>query len=43
VLRYAFQIDRGVAGEPEDVALGDRMLQAFAVLWAIPLAVAVFG
>ena len=43
VLRYAFQIDRGVAGEPEDVALSDRMLQAFAVLWAVPLAVAVFG
>lgn len=43
VLRYAFQIDKGVAGEPEDVALGDHMLQAFAVLWAVPLAIAVFG
>lgn len=43
VLRYAFQVDRGVAGEPEDVALSDHMLQAFAVLWAIPLAIAVFG
>ena len=43
VLRYAFQIDMGVAGEPEDVALGDHMLQAFAVLWAVPLAIAVFG
>jgi decaprenyl-phosphate phosphoribosyltransferase len=43
VLRYAYQIDKGVAGEPEDVALSDHMLQAFAVLWAIPLAIAVFG
>jgi decaprenyl-phosphate phosphoribosyltransferase len=43
VLRYAYQVDRGVAGEPEDVALSDHMLQAFAVLWAIPLAIAVFG
>lgn len=43
VLRYAYQVDRGVAGEPEDVALGDHMLQVFAVLWAIPLAIAVFG
>lgn len=43
VLRYAYQIDRGIAGEPEDVALGDRMLQVFAVLWAVPLALAVFG
>jgi decaprenyl-phosphate phosphoribosyltransferase len=43
VLRYAYQIDKGIAGEPEDVALSDHMLQAFAILWAIPLAIAVFG
>lgn len=43
ILRYAMVIDQGKAGEPEDVALSDRTLQVFAVLWAAPLAVAVFG
>ncbi|PKQ31630.1 MAG: decaprenyl-phosphate phosphoribosyltransferase [Actinobacteria bacterium HGW-Actinobacteria-2] len=43
LLRYAFKVDQGKAGEPEDVVLGDRILQAFGVLWAIPMAVAVFG
>ena len=43
ILRYAMIIDQGKAGEPEDVALSDRTLQVFAVLWAAPLAVAVFG
>jgi len=38
MLRYAFQIDRGEAGEPEDVVLGDRMLQAMGLCWAIPIA-----
>ncbi|MCE1175262.1 MAG: decaprenyl-phosphate phosphoribosyltransferase [Propionibacteriales bacterium] len=42
VLRYAFKVDQGEAGEPEDVALGDHVLQAFGVLWAIPMAIAVF-
>ena len=42
--RMSGQVPMGLEmGEPEDVALGDRMLQAFAVLWAVPLAIAVFG
>ena len=43
VLRYAMQIDRGKAGEPEDVVLSDPILQVLAVLWVVPVAVAVFG
>jgi decaprenyl-phosphate phosphoribosyltransferase len=42
VLRYAFKVDQGDAGEPEDVVLSDRMLQTLAVLWVIPVAFAVF-
>jgi len=43
VLRYAMRIDQGKAGEPEDVVLSDPVLQVLAVLWVIPVAVAVFG
>ncbi|PKQ24436.1 MAG: decaprenyl-phosphate phosphoribosyltransferase [Actinobacteria bacterium HGW-Actinobacteria-5] len=43
VLRYAMKIDQGQAGEPEDVVLSDPILQVLAVLWVIPVAVAVFG
>lgn len=43
VLRYAMKIDQGEAGEPEDVVLSDRILQVLAVLWVIPVAIAVFG
>jgi decaprenyl-phosphate phosphoribosyltransferase len=43
VLRYAMRIDQGKAGEPEDVVLSDPILQVLAVLWVIPVAIAVFG
>ncbi len=33
LLRYAVDIDRGGAGEPESVVLGDRVLQLLGVLW----------
>jgi decaprenyl-phosphate phosphoribosyltransferase len=33
ILRYAIDIDRGGAGEPESVVLGDRTLQVLGVLW----------
>lgn len=42
LLRYAMRIDQGRAGEPEDVVLSDRILQALALLWVIPVAIAVF-
>lgn len=34
VLRYALVIERGGGGAPEEVVLGDRVLQVLAVLWA---------
>ncbi len=43
VLRYAMRIDQGRAGEPEDVVLSDRILQILAVLWVVPVALAVFA
>ncbi|MGB4916696.1 MAG: decaprenyl-phosphate phosphoribosyltransferase [Propionicimonas sp.] len=43
VLRYAMRVDQGQAGEPEDVVVSDRILQVLAVLWVIPVAIAVFG
>ena len=42
VLRYAMKIDQGDAGEPEDIVLNDRILQVLAVLWVIPVVIAVF-
>ena len=33
ILRYAVDVDGGVAGEPEDIALSDRVLQLLAVAW----------
>ncbi len=43
LLQYALEIDAGQAGEPEDIVLGDRILQALGVLWLILIAIAVFG
>ena len=33
LLRYAVDIDRGAAGEPESIVLGDRVLQLLGVIW----------
>ncbi len=33
VLRYAVDVDGGLAGEPEEIALGDRVLQFLLVAW----------
>lgn len=33
LLRYAVDIDRGAAGEPETIVMNDRVLQAVGVLW----------
>jgi decaprenyl-phosphate phosphoribosyltransferase len=35
VLRYAVDIDRGAAGAPEDVVLGDRWLFVLGLLWLV--------
>jgi decaprenyl-phosphate phosphoribosyltransferase len=42
VLRYAVDVDGGNGGEPEEIALGDRVLQVLAVLWLVALVVAVY-
>ena len=42
LLRYAYVIDTGRAGEPEDVVLSDRVLQALGLLWVVPVAIGVF-
>lgn len=33
ILRYAVDVDGGMAGEPEEIALRDRVLQCLAVAW----------
>lgn len=33
ILRYAVDVDGGVAGEPEEIALRDRVLQMLALAW----------
>jgi len=44
VLRYAVDVDGGLAGEPEDIALRDRVLQMLALAWIVTVGVAVaFG
>ncbi len=39
LLRYAIDIDKGAAGEPETIVLGDRTLQVLGVLWLVTFVV----
>ena len=41
ILRYAVDVDGGVAGEPEEIALRDRVLQLLALAWIGTVGVAV--
>jgi decaprenyl-phosphate phosphoribosyltransferase len=43
VLRYSVDVDSGSGGEPEEIALGDRVLQVLALLWVGTLTVAVYA
>jgi decaprenyl-phosphate phosphoribosyltransferase len=44
ILRYAVDVDGGLAGEPEEIALRDRVLQLLAVAWIGTIGAAVvFG
>jgi decaprenyl-phosphate phosphoribosyltransferase len=43
VLRFALDIDRGDAGAPEDIALGDRVLQLAAVAWLVMFGLGAIG
>lgn len=42
ILRYAVDVDGGEAGEPEEIALGDRILQFLAIVWIGAVGVAVY-
>ncbi|UXA17865.1 decaprenyl-phosphate phosphoribosyltransferase [Mycobacterium sp. SMC-4] len=42
ILRYAVDVDGGLAGEPEEIALKDRVLQLLAVAWIGSLGGAIF-
>ena len=42
ILRYAVDVDSGLAGEPEEIALKDRVLQLLAVAWIGTISAAVF-
>jgi len=42
VLRYAVDVDGGVAGEPEEIALKDRVLQALALAWVVSIGISVY-
>ena len=43
VLRYSVDVDSGNGGEPEEIALGDRVLQVLAILWLGTLMFAVYS
>lgn len=44
ILRYAVDVDGGLAGEPEDIALRDRVLQLLFLGWIATIGAAVaFG
>jgi decaprenyl-phosphate phosphoribosyltransferase len=44
ILRYAVDVDGGMAGEPEEIALRDRVLQLLALAWiGTVIAAAAFG
>ena len=42
VLRYSVDVDGGNGGEPEEIALGDRVLQVLACTWIGTLVLAVY-
>jgi decaprenyl-phosphate phosphoribosyltransferase len=43
VLRYALDVDRGLAAAPEDIALNDRALQLIALCWLVTFGLGAAG
>ncbi len=41
VLRYAVDVDGGMAGEPEDIVLRDRVLQVLGIAWIVIMCAAI--
>ncbi|MGY1813423.1 decaprenyl-phosphate phosphoribosyltransferase [Blastococcus sp. SYSU D00820] len=42
ILRYAVDVDKGAAGAPEEIVLGDRVLLVLGALWALTVGIGVF-
>ncbi|MFP5220285.1 MAG: decaprenyl-phosphate phosphoribosyltransferase [Actinomycetes bacterium] len=42
LLRYAYLVEAGSGGEPEEIVLGDRQLQLFGLVWAALFAAGVY-
>lgn len=42
VLRYSLLVDTGQGGAPEEVVMGDRTLQVFAIVWIVLFALGVY-
>ena len=42
ILRYAVDVDKGTAGAPEEIVLGDRVLLVLGVVWAATVGIGVF-
>lgn len=42
LLRYAYLVEGGQGGEPEEVVFGDRQLQLFGLVWALLFAAGVY-
>lgn len=42
ILRYAVDVDSGNAGEPEEIALHDRVLQVLGLAWVATLAMSIY-
>jgi decaprenyl-phosphate phosphoribosyltransferase len=42
VLRYAVDVDGGNGGEPEEIVLGDRVLQVLGLAWVVLMGLAVY-
>lgn len=43
VLRYALLVEQGKGAAPEEVVLGDRMLQLMGLLWAVLMGISVYA
>ena len=43
ILRYAVDVDKGEAGAPEEIVLGDRVLLILGLLWAATVGMGVFS
>jgi decaprenyl-phosphate phosphoribosyltransferase len=43
ILLYARDVDKGEAGAPEEIVLGDRVLLTLGVVWALTMGLGVYG